>query len=334
MKEQKVSVVIPCLNEEKHIETCIRSILENGYPKEFLEIIVIDGMSSDKTVSILKKMQSEFNQIELLVNTKKITPISLNIGLNHASNAYVLIASAHSSFDKNYIQALINALTNTPDAIGVGGPMKTLVKNETPTSCAIQEILQHRFGVGNSTFRTGSSEKIAVDTVPFGLYKRESLVAIGGYNERLIRNHDMELSKRLSDSGGKIYLIPETSCNYFARESYTQLASNNYKNGKWNLLTVFITRRFSSLSLRHFIPMLFILSLIVPSFLSLLFFPFAYLTILSILMYLLGIMYFSYTIKSNKTTFFHLFIGFLSLHFSYGAGSLVGLLSIPFIKRS
>ena len=334
MKEQKVSVVIPCLNEEKHIETCIRSILENGYPKELLEIIVIDGLSSDNTLSILKKMQSEFNQIELLVNTKKITPISLNIGLNHASNAYVLIASAHSSFDKNYIQVLINALTNTPDAIGVGGPMKTLVKNETSTSCAIQEILQHRFGVGNSTFRTGSSEKIAVDTVPFGLYKRESLVAIGGYNERLIRNHDMELSKRLSDSGGKIYLIPETSCNYFARESYAQLASNNYKNGKWNLLTVFITRRFSSLSLRHFIPMLFILSLIVPSFLSLLFFPFAYLTLLSILMYLLGIMYFSYTIKSNKTTFFHLFIGFLSLHFSYGSGSLVGLLSIPFIKRS
>ena len=129
-------------------------------------------------------------------------------------------------------------------------------------------------------------------------------------------------------------MIPETNCNYFARESYAQLASNNYKNGKWNLLTVFITRRFSSLSLRHFIPMLFILSLIVPSFLSFLFFPFAYLTLLSILMYLLAIMYFSYTIKSNKTTFFHLFIGFLSLHFSYGAGSLVGLLSIPFIKRS
>ena len=334
MEDLKISVVIPCLNEEKHIETCIRSILENGYPKELLEIIVIDGVSSDNTLPILKKMQSELAQIEVLVNVKKITPVSLNMGLNHASSTYVLIASAHSSFDTQYIQTLKNALENTPDAIGVGGPMKTLVKNETPTSCAIQEILQHRFGVGNSTFRTGSSEKVAVDTVPFGLYKTESLLAVGGYNERLVRNHDMELSKRLSENGGRIYLIPETSCNYFARETYTELASNNYKNGKWNLLTVFITRRFSSLSLRHFIPMLFILSLVVPSGLSLLFCPFIYLTLVSLLMYLLGIMYFSLTIKSNKTTFFHLFIGFMSLHFSYGIGSLIGLFNIPFIKKS
>ena len=334
MEHLKISVVIPCLNEEKHIETCIRSILENGYPKELLEIIVIDGESSDNTLPILKKMQSEFDQIEVLVNAKKITPISLNMGLNHATSPYVLIASAHSSFEPHYIQVLKDALENTADAIGVGGPMKTLVKNQTPISCAIQEILQHRFGVGNSTFRTGSSEKLTVDTVPFGLYKTQSLLDVGGYNEKLVRNHDMELSKRLSEKGGRIYLIPETSCNYFARESYAQLASNNYKNGKWNLLTVFITRRFSSLSLRHFIPMLFVLSLIIPSFLSLLFFPFLYLTLISLLMYFLGIMYFSFSIKSNKTSFLYLFIGFVSLHFSYGTGSLIGLFNLPFIKRS
>ncbi len=334
MEHLKISVVIPCLNEEKHIETCVRSILENGYPKELLEIIVIDGVSSDNTLPILQKMQSEFDQIEVMVNEKKITPVSLNMGLKHATSPYVLIASAHSSFDANYIQVLKDALKNTKDAIGVGGPMKTLVKNETATSCAIQEILQHRFGVGNSTFRTGSAEKVAVDTVPFGLYKTQTLIDLGGYNEKLVRNHDMELSKRLGEKGGRIYLIPETSCNYFARETYTELASNNYKNGKWNLLTVFITRRFSSLSLRHFIPMLFILSLVVPLCLSLLFFPFIYVAFVSLLMYLLGIMYFSLTIKSNKTKFCYLFIGFMSLHFSYGIGSLIGLFNIPFIKRS
>ena len=334
MEHLKISVVIPCLNEEKHIETCIRSILDNGYPQELLEIIVIDGESSDNTIPILKKMQSEFNQIAILVNSKKITPVSLNMGLKHATSPYVLIASAHSSFDPNYIQILKDAIQNTKDAIGVGGPMKTLVKNETATSCAIREILQHRFGVGNSTFRTGSPEKVAVDTVPFGLYKTKSLLAVGGYNERLVRNHDMELSKRLCEKGGKIYLIPETSCNYFARESYAQMTSNNYKNGKWNMLTVFITRRFTSLSLRHFIPMFFILSLIIPSFLSLFFCPFIYLTMVSFLMYLLGIIYFSLTIKSNKTSFLYLFIGFMSLHFSYGIGSLIGLFNIPFTQRS
>ena len=333
MKEPKVSVVIPCLNEEKHIETCIRSIFGNGYPKSLLEIVVVDGMSNDGTLSILDKLKIEYDQLKIVGNPKRITPVSLNLGLNNATSSYVLIASAHSSFDKNYIQVLINALTNTPDAIGVGGPMKTLVQNETKTSCAIQEVLQHKFGVGNSIFRTGSSKKLEVDTVPFGLYKKEVLVQAGGYDEKLVRNHDMELSKRLTENGGKIYLIPETSCNYFARETYKELSSNNYKNGKWNLLTVFITRRFSSLSLRHFIPMLFVLSLLIPSLLSILYFPFIYLSTFSLLIYVLGITYFSACITSNKTTFFHLFLGFLSLHFSYGLGSLIGLLSIPFVKR-
>ena len=334
MKEPKVSVVIPCLNEEKHIKTCIRSIFGNGYPKDLLEIIVVDGMSSDGTLSILNKLKIEYDQLKIVENPKTITPVSLNLGLHNASSQYVLIASAHSSFDKNYIEILINALENTPGAIGVGGPMKTLLKNETKISCAIQEVLQHRFGVGNSIFRTGSTKKIEVDTVPFGLYKKEVLVKAGGYDEKLVRNHDMELSKRLTENGGKIYLIPETSCNYFARETYRELSSNNYKNGKWNLLTVFITRRFSSLSARHFIPMLFVLSLTIPSLLSFLYFPFIYLSALSLLLYVLGIIYFSACITSNKTTFFHLFFGFLSLHFSYGLGSLMGLLSIPFVKKA
>lgn len=334
MKEQKISVVIPCLNEEEHIETCIRSIIDNGYPKNLLEIIVVDGKSNDGTLSILAQLKTEYNQLKIVENQKKITPVSLNLGLNTASSRFVLIASAHSSFDKHYIEVLINALEETPDAIGVGGPMKTLVKNETKTSCAIQEVLQHKFGVGNSIFRTGTNKKIEVDTVPFGLYKKEVLVNAGGYDEKLVRNHDMELSKRLTESGGKIYLIPETSCNYFARETYRGLNKNNFKNGKWNMLTVYITRRFSSLSIRHFVPMLFVLSLILPSLLSFLYFPFIYLSTLSLLLYVLGITYFSASINSNKTTFFHLFFGFLSLHFSYGLGSLIGLLSIPFVKRT
>ena len=329
-----VSVVIPCRNEEKHIEHCVRSILTNGYPMELLEILIIDGESSDKTVEIIKKLQNEFSQVKLVNNPKKVTPVALNLGIQNASSEFTLIASAHSSFEKNYISILVNQIQNLPNVIAVGGIMHTKIKNITSISLAIQAVLTHPFGVGNSVFRIGTNEIREVDTVPFGLYKSNLLKSSGGYNEKLIRNHDMELSKRLTRiSNGKIYLIPEAECNYFARENYSLLSKNNYGNGKWNILTVFITKTFSSLSIRHFIPLFFLLSILLPLFISFIWFPFIYLSLLSFLFYTLAMAYFSIKLKSKSPNIFFNLMTFYVLHLSYGMGSLVGVFQIPFQKK-
>tara|TARA_Y100000385_G_scaffold261526_1_gene292337 strand:+ start:1968 stop:2969 length:1002 start_codon:yes stop_codon:yes gene_type:complete len=333
MKETKVSVVIPCFNEEKHIESCILSIINNGYPQNLLEIIVVDGNSQDDTPAILNRLKKDFKQVKVYFNNKKVTPISLNIGLKNSSYPLILIASAHSSFNLNYINILISSLKNNPDAVAVGGQMNTLVKNKTKKSLAIREVLMHRFGVGNSKFRIGSKSKVSVDTVPFGLYKKKSLIAAGGYNEKLIRNHDIELSKRLTLKGDQILLIPEAECNYFARENFRELAVNNFKNGKWNLLTIYLTGKISSLSFRHLVPLTFILSLIIPLILTLFFKPFFLIFLISLISYFVCIIYFSFQKKSSKTNFSLLLLAFLSLHLSYGFGSLIGLISIPFFKK-
>mgnify|MGYP001205605655 CR=1 FL=1 len=330
---KKVSIVIPCRNEEKYIETCIESLLTNGYPQELIEILVIDGESNDRTIEIVSHLQKKNQQIKLINNPKKLTPFALNLGVFNASNEYLLIASAHSSFEKNYIQTLIDNISTLENAVAVGGIMETKVKNSNPLSEAIKEVLTHPFGVGNSIFRIGTNKIKKVDTVPFGLYKTKELVDLKGYNELLIRNHDMELSKRILKKGGAIYLVPDAKCNYFARENYTALAKNNFNNGKWNILTVYITHTFSSLSLRHFIPLFFLLSISIPSIAAICYFPFIYLSFSAFCLYIMAMMYFSLKINNNKTNFLLILFAFLCLHLSYGMGSMYGFLKIPFTKR-
>ncbi len=315
-----VSVIIPCRNEEGYIADCINSLLNNQFDAE-LEIIVVDGQSTDNTVQIVQSIIEDDPRVKLIQNKRRITPVALNLGINEANKEYVLIASAHSSYEREYIGVLLQKMQETQADVA-GGVMKTEVKHSTPKSRAIVKVLSHPLGVGNSSFRTGVDQDQQVDTVPFGLYKRALLVEAGGYDERLVRNHDIELSKRLLARGAKIILSPDVSCSYYAREHFSELAKNNFRNGMWNLFVVRITRNSDSLSLRHFIPLTFILTLIILAGLAFydVFFLLAFL-FLSVI-YLATLSVISITLKSN---FFYTLIAFIVLHFSYGFGSLSGL---------
>lgn len=329
----EVSVVIPCLNEARYIENCVLSLLSNGFSQESMEVLVVDGGSLDGTLSVLQLLSENHPQVRVLHNPERITPVSLNLGIAAAAGKYILISSAHAAFEQDYISYLLGALKSHPEAIAVGGIMETKVKNSTPVSESIRTVLMHPLGVGNSKFRTGVDKMTSVDTVPFGLYRAALLKASGGYDERLIRNHDMELSKRLLAQGGKIYLIPEAKCTYFARESLGAMAKNNFKNGKWNLKTVWITRTFSSLSLRHFIPLLFLGSWSLPLLLALADVRWFFAALGIITFYQTVLAVFAWKARNGLNRFFWILVAFNALHFSYGLGSMTGLFSLPFTSR-
>jgi GT2 family glycosyltransferase len=257
------------------------------------------------------------------------------MGVMAAHGDFTLISSAHAAFSSGYIQTLMDIMNEKPDALGVGGMMHTEVKNSTPVSESIRTVLMHPIGVGNAKFRTGVKALVAVDTVPFGLYRSSLLKAAGGYDERLIRNHDMELSKRLCRQGGSIYLSPNATCTYFAREDYMAMAKNNFNNGQWNLKTVYITRTFSSLSLRHFIPMLFLGAWTLPLLISLITCnPWWSLASFGVLTAYTGVLTaVSWRARNGKNKVLMVLIAFKLLHFSYGLGSLIGLLTLPFTSR-
>lgn len=329
-----ISIICPIYNEEKYIANCIESLLLQDIDKENIEILFIDGMSTDRTRMIVSNYSSDNPFIRCLDNPDRIVPKAMNIGIQEAKGNIIIRIDAHASYATNYISTLVQYIRST-DADNVGAPCKTDVLNKTPIALAIKAVLRHPFGIGNSQFRIGVKQVMSVDTVPFGCWRRDVFERFGMYDERLVRNQDIELNKRIIRGGGKILLVPETECIYFARETITPLIRNNYQNGFWNIKTVFFTKQLSSLSLRHFIPLFFVLGLLLPTLLSFIYFPFLMISALTLLLYSIVAIYFSITIKkkSDQISLYNLYKVFISLHISYGCGSLVSLIKLPFAKR-
>ena len=321
----KVSIILPCRNEEKYIETCIQSLINNQSDGLQLEIIVVDGMSTDKTVTLIQPFLLKYPFIKLFQNPDKTVPFAMNLGISHAAGDYIVRVDAHACYPENYVSTLVNALIEL-NADNVGCVWFTDVLTKTNKTLAIKEVLSHRFGVGNALFRVGINKITQVDTVPFGCFKKSVFTKYGMYDTRLTRNQDIELNKRIVRGGGKIFLIPNKECIYYARETFTAIAKNNYNNGLWNILTVKYTKTFSSLSLRHFVPLCFILSIIFPLIFSFLYLPLIFISLTSFLLYLSFLMAACARLFIRKKLhFFYLFWSFLTLHFSYGIGSLVGI---------
>lgn len=329
---KQISVIIPCRNEEKYIADCLTSFIDMEYPKELLEIIIVDGRSEDKTLEIVQKFQMRYPFIRVIDNHSLFVPQALNTGIRGAKSKFIMIASAHSSFEKNYISEIFNYL-ETLNCDGAGGVLSTDVKNKTKKTLSICKVLSNQFGVGNSKFRVGTRKPIPVDIVPFGIYKKSIFESVGFYNERLKRNQDMEFSKRMIEKGNKIFLIPTAKSTYFARETYRDLALNNFGNGLWIPLTVFITKKFSSLSFRHFVPMIFLLSLILPLILMFIKPIIGLITLISFASYVILLTFMSYSLKDNSTSFLNIFFAFLVLHISYGTGSLVGITRLDYLNK-
>jgi glycosyltransferase involved in cell wall biosynthesis len=320
-----VSIIIPCYNEEEYISSCLDSVLSQDYPKDKMEVLVIDGNSIDQTSRIIKDYCSKYSFIHYLFNVQRNVPISMNLAIAQAKGDYIIRLDAHSSYPKDYFSKLIEAaIKNTTD--NVGGICNTDVKNKTSRSLAIKEVLSHRFGVGNSLFRTGTKEPVEADTVPFGCFRKDVFERFGKYDERLVRNQDIELNKRIKKGGGKIMLIPEIQCTYYARETFSGLMKNNFQNGLWNILTVYYTDRMSSLSMRHFIPLLFVLSIITPVLFSLIWVPFLWISAFCFILYFSCVLLVSITLSvQKKLNIFYTVYAFTLLHLSYGCGSLMGL---------
>jgi len=322
-----ISIIIPCLNEERYISNCLDSILNCDYEKSKMEIFVVDGMSSDKTREIVKEYSKKYDYIKLLDNPDKIVPKAMNIAIKETKGEYIIRLDAHSFYPKNYFTKLIDWHQKL-NAQNVGAVVITDVKNSNKKSNSIKEVLSHRLGVGNSDFRTGVYGVKEVDTVPFGCYKKEVFKKYGLYDERLIRNQDIELNKRIINGGGKIYLVPDVKCTYYSRENFKALAKNNYSNGFWNILTAYYTKTLNSLSLRHFIPLLFILSLVLPTILFIFYPKLIYIAFLSFSSYFALVIIMSLKLRNKSNSFIYLLSSFFVLHFSYGVGSLIGIFSV------
>ena len=319
-----VSVVVPCLNEAKTIGSCIESVVSSSGHNIRLEIVVVDGGSDDRTLEILSEMKQEYEMLRVLHNEDKITPIGLNMGIKASMGEFVLVLGAHSNICPNYIETLIKDLQNDPTAACAGG-VSVCVSGETLFQQVAGYVGESRFGVGDSHFRIGAHTKRYVDTVAYGLYRREILDQVGLFDERLVRNQDIELSHRIRSRGYNIILNPSVSAYYYPRSSLSAFCKQGFLNGYWNITTHRVVP--GSLSVRHFVPLLAVLCGLVLLVLS--FYSFWARGALAVLVafYLALDVYESLSIalkKRNPKALLLLF-AFPLLHVSYGFGSLCSL---------
>lgn len=315
-----VSVVMPLYNEEKYIEKCVDSLLLQDYPKEKMEWIFVDGCSKDRTVNLLEQYRRRYPRlIRVLNNPNKIVPYAMNIGISASCGQYIVRLDAHADYATDYISKCIYYLENT-DSENVGGVAET--KANGFMGNAIAKMLSSKFGVGNSQFRT-NGESGYVDTVPFGAFRREVFSKYGGYDERLVRNQDNEMNFRIRRNGGKIYLANDIRLSYYCRDSVKGISDMAKKNGMWNVITMKLCP--GSMGVRHFIPLLFVASVIGLGVLGLIHWAFWGLLACELMLYFLLDVVFSAQKASGVKEFFALLMLFPIFHIAYGCGSLVGI---------
>lgn len=225
-----VSVIIPCRDEGGHIADCLDSLVAQDWPRDRMEVFVVDGMSTDGTREVVARYAAQHPWIHLVDNPQRVTPVALNTGIRRAQGEIICRMDVHCRYPHDYLSSLVAELTRS-GADNVGGVCRTLPAADAPMPRAIAVALAHPLAVGNAHFRIGASEPRWVDTVPFGCYRRSVFDRIGLFDEELVRNQDDEFNHRLLRSGGRILLVPSVVIDYFARATLSQLGRMMYQYG-------------------------------------------------------------------------------------------------------
>lgn len=256
ISKKTASLVLPIFNEERYIESCVRSLLRQDYPLEEMEILLVDGMSTDRTMEILRGLEAELpDTVRVLENPKRIQAAAMNLGAKAARGEYLVRVDAHAEYPPSYVSTCIRLLGET-GADNVGCAWITSARTEGGK--IIAKALTSSFAVGGSGFRVDAPSGYA-DTVPFGAFRRDFYLSMGGIDERLARTEDKDLNYRIRKAGGKIYLTNEIHVTYYCRETLPALAKQAFGNGKWNGIGALY--RPGSVSPKYFAPMAFVLSL-------------------------------------------------------------------------
>jgi len=328
-----VSIIIPCRNEEKFISKCLDSILNQDYPKEKLEILVVDGRSSDKTRKIIKKYQERYDLIKLLDNPGKVTPEAMNIGVKESNGEVIIFVNSHSILDKKFLKWNIYYLEKIKDIDAVGGKLQAITESDDIFVKAITFVSDSIFGSGGIRYRKKKKEGLVKDTLPYCVYRREVFSKIGLIDEELLRGQDAEFNLRLIKEGGRIYFTPKIKSYLHTRPSLLKLWKQQFQYGYFK---VKIAQKLGiGLVFRQHIPAIFVFSSILSGILGIFFRPFFYLLLTILLAYLLLDIVFSLEIAFRKGLKYLLasMLSFLILHFSYGLGFLKGIFDFLILRK-
>ncbi len=316
-----VTVILPVRNEASSIIASLDSVLHQDYPQERMEILIADGMSTDGTRAIVQEYQNRFDNIFLVDNPGKIVPTGMNLALRRAKGGFIVRVDGHTVVAPEYISECLDTYFRT-NADNVGGCMTTI--GMTKFGQAIAIATSTPFGVGNSRFHYAQVEQ-EVDSVYMGAWPKRTFQKVGLFDEELVRDQDDEFNYRTKSLNGKIILNPLIKSTYTVRNSPQALWKQYFQYGFYKVRV--LQKHPRQMSLRQFIPPLFVLSLMVASACSLIFSR-GWIILTSLIgIYLLANLGASLITSISKgLRFFPLLpLTYAILHLSYGLGFLAGL---------
>ena len=323
-----VSVVMPIRNEAGYIGGTLQAVLDQDYPADAMEVLVVDGMSTDHTREIVRDLQARHPNIRLIDNPSKIVPTGLNKAISGARGEIIIRVDGHTTIAPDYIRQCVEALQRT-GADNVGGRMDAV--GSTLFGKAVAAATSTPFGVGGSHFHYSNREEW-VDSVYMGAWRREVFGKVGLFDEELVRDQDDEFNYRLRKHVGKILLTPRIKSVYTVRSQPKALWKQYYQYGYWKVRV--FQKHPRQMSPRHFAPLILVLGLLVSALLAMVAPPWGRILFGAALGLYLAANLAASLMTAARTSWSYLPylpVAFAALHFGYGLGFLVGL--VKFARR-
>lgn len=318
-----VTVVMPVRNEAHYIVASLRAVLAQDYPADLMEVLVVDGESTDGTLELVRATTHDRNNVRVIQNPRRIVASGLNAALAEARGEVIVRIDGHCEVPPGYVSACVRHLQEE-HVDGVGGAVITI--GETRVARAIANAMSCPFGVGNSAFRVTRGVTKLADTVPFPAYTRDAIDRAGPYDEELVRNQDDEYNYRLRGIGARILLAGDVASTYHSRSTLRRLWRQYFDYGYWKVRVM--QKHPLQMRVRQFAPPMLVLLLLLGLVLA----PFstaaAIATTLVLAAYLVGVLLASLLqAREDWRLVVPLPLAFATLHIAYGLGFLTGLVA-------
>lgn len=324
-----ISVILPVYDEARFIRQSLLSVLNQEYPPDRLEVIVVDGGSTDGTREVVRDLAARTGRVKLVDNASRIAASALNLGLDVARGTIFLRVDGHSEIASDYVRRCVSHIED--GHLVVGGVIETV--GEIGMGRTIALVMSSRFGVGDAGFRVGVQDARLVDTVPFAAYHRSVFERAGRYDENVGCNEDDELNYRLRKLGIPILLAPDVRSRYYCRDSLPALWRQYFRYGYWKVRV--LQKHPRQMQLRQFVPPLFVGALLGSLLVSLLWPVFCYVALFIALAYAAADLVAAAFLAANHGVR-HGALSLLvypTLHFAYGTGFLAGLFRFGFTEK-
>ena len=248
-----VSYVMPVLNERAYVENAVRTILNQEYAGE-QDLVLALGPSSDGTTEIVEKLAKADPRVTFVHNPGTDIPVGLNLAIASTTHPIIVRVDAHSELAPGYTERSVETLART-GAANVGGVM--VARGKTPFQTAVARAYNSKFGLGGASYHGGGKEGPA-ESAYLGVFQRETLAEVGGYDESLRRGEDWELNLRIREAGYTVWFDPALKVTYWPRENWRKLTRQFFTTGVWR--GELVRRHPRHTPLRFFAPPLLVLA--------------------------------------------------------------------------